>query len=139
MAEGVLPGVRVVPGVVVEEFAPEGARVAVVLRDRAGARSTVVVDDVVSLTGSVGDASLHRPLQVHECYATEGPMALAATLLASGGADCLTQVSLGVDTLRTPEPGFFVLGGSPTGGRRPSCCASGGNRSSRWSPRWPRS
>ena len=34
-------------------------------------------------------------LQVHYCYATEGPMKLAAALMAGGGGcgDCLAQVS----------------------------------------------
>ena len=33
-------------------------------------------------------------LQVHYCYATEGPMKLAAALMAAGGGggDCLAQV-----------------------------------------------
>ena len=34
-------------------------------------------------------------LQVHYCYATEGPMKLAAALMAAGGGggDCLAQVA----------------------------------------------
>ena len=37
-------------------------------------------------------------------------MALAASLMDSGAADCLAQPALGVDALRNPEPRFFVLG-----------------------------
>ena len=46
----------------------------------------------------------------HECYATSGPMKLAAALLGSDAADCLAQESHGVDTLKNPEPNFFLLG-----------------------------
>ena len=102
---------RVVTGVVVEAMAREGDQVRVTLRGG----SEVVVDTVVSLTGAVPDASLYRQLQVHECYATEGVMSLAATLLGDAGGDCLTQVSVGVDVLRNPEPRFFVLGSKSYG------------------------
>lgn len=75
----------------------------------------VTVDRIVSLTGSVGDARMYRQLQVHECYATSGPMRLAGALLASSSADCLTQESQGPDTLRNPEPDFFILGSKSYG------------------------
>ena len=67
------------------------------------------------MTGSVGDARMYRQLQVHECYATSGPMNLAAALLASSSADCLTQESQGADTLKNPEPDFYILGSKSYG------------------------
>ncbi|MEM7416605.1 MAG: FAD-dependent oxidoreductase [Gemmatimonadota bacterium] len=73
------------------------------------------VDAIVSLTGSVGDASLYRQLQVHECYATSGPMKLAAALLSGGSADCLEQEALGAETLKNPEPNFYILGSKSYG------------------------
>lgn len=79
----------------------------------------MTVDVVVSLVGGAPDASVYRQLQVHECYATEGVMSLAATLLGSEGGDCLAQVSSGVEALRNPEPRFFVLG-SKSYGRNPT-------------------
>ena len=96
---------------------PNG-RVQVTLRGESGEKK-VEVDRVLSLTGRVGDHLLYRQLQVHECYATSGPMKLAAALLSSSGAggDCLDQTSLGPETLRSPEPGFFILG-SKSYGRR---------------------
>ena len=104
-------GAQLHTGVVVERLQQAaGDRIAVTLRDAGGRATEVEVDEVVSMTGAVGDSSLYRQLQVHECYATEGPMSLAATLLGSEGGDCLTQVSAGVDALRNPEPRFFVLG-----------------------------
>ncbi len=106
---------RVVTGVVVEAMQTEGDAVVVTLRAGDGTTHDVIVDTVLSLTGSVPDASLYRQLQVHECYATEGPITLAATLLGAAGGDCLTQVSAGVDALRNPEPRFFVLGSKSYG------------------------
>ncbi len=48
-------------------------------------------------------------------------MKLAAALLGAGGSaaggDCLQQTSQGADTLKNPEPGFFILG-SKSYGRR---------------------
>ena len=79
----------------------------------------VVVDD----TGFEPDVSLFRELQVHLCYATEGPMRLAAHLMsqdaAAGGGpvDCLTQSGSDAGLLTTTEPGFFILG-SKSYGRR---------------------
>jgi hypothetical protein len=39
-------------------------------------------------------------------------MKLSAAMMAAqgGGGDCLTQVAPGADTLKNPEPGFFILG-----------------------------
>ena len=95
--------------------------------------SECVVDRIVALVGSMGDQQLYRELQVQECYATGGPMRLAAALLgeadpesangtsADGGSaepassDCLAQVSQGPETLLTPEPGYFILGNKSYG------------------------
>ena len=108
-------GGDVVTGVVVEALRPVGDDVEVVLRRQDGSTTEVVVDVVVSMTGAVGDSRIYRQLQVHECYATEGPIALAATLLGAAGGDCLAQSSAGVDALRNPEPRFFVLGSKSYG------------------------
>jgi len=103
-------------GVVVEALRPAGDRVAVTLRGLDGSTRELVVDRVLSLTGFVGDHSLYRQLQVHECYATSGPMKLSAALLAAGGGgDCLDQQSHGAETLLNPEPGFFLLGSKSYG------------------------
>jgi hypothetical protein len=73
---------------------------------------------VLALNGGVGDASLYRQLQVHECYATAAPMNLSAALLAQAGAaggDCLALAPTGPETLANPEPGFFILGAKSYG------------------------
>ena len=86
------------------------------LRDGGGSR-TVTVDRILALTGYVGDAGLYRQLQVHECYATSGPMKLSAALLGAAGTagDCLAQTRHGVEALKNPEPGFFILGAKSYG------------------------
>jgi hypothetical protein len=113
LRSGAVPGVRVRTGVVVDALRPIDNGVAVALRSRTAEIEEIVVDRIIALTGFLGDTSLYRQLQVHECYATAAPMNLSAALLAAvrdGPADCLAQPSHGVDVLRVPEPNFFVLG-----------------------------
>jgi len=113
LAGGGDPAIRLERGVVVEALQERDGRVAVTLRN--GSATEVVVDRIVSLTGGVGDAAIYRQLQVHECYATGAPINLSAALLGAAGGDCLQQASHGVDTLRSPEPSFFILGAKSYG------------------------
>lgn len=71
------------------------------------------VDTVIVQTGFRPDNSLYRELQVHECYASQGPMNLASALL--GASDCMTQSGHGPDSLKNPEPDFFVIGNKSYG------------------------
>ena len=106
---GAVPGVQVRTGVVVDALRETDDGVVVALRANTGDVEEIVVDHIVALTGFLGDTSLYRQLQVHECYATAAPMNLSAALLAAAGdgpADCLAQPSHGVDVLRVPEPNF---------------------------------
>jgi Pyridine nucleotide-disulphide oxidoreductase len=100
-------------GYVTESLVPRGERIAVTLRN--GQAEEVEVDRVLALNGGVGDYSIYRQLQVHECYATSAPMKLSAALLGAGAADCLEQQSHGPETLTNPEPGFFILGAKSYG------------------------
>lgn len=106
-------------GAVVDSFLRLGSEIEVSLRRQDGSTEEVRVDRILALTGQVGDHTIYRQLQVHECYATAGPMKLAAALMASSGSggDCLQQTSLGPEALKNPEPGFFILG-SKSYGRR---------------------
>jgi 2-polyprenyl-6-methoxyphenol hydroxylase-like FAD-dependent oxidoreductase len=115
LAGGASEAVDVLPGRVTEALSDRGGRIAVTLRNGAG--EEIEVDRVLALNGGVGDFTLYRQLQVHECYATAAPMDLSAALLAAGGsaADCLTQPSTGPETLINPEPGFFMLGAKSYG------------------------
>lgn len=114
LAAGASPAVEVRRQAVVEEIARPNGRFVVTLRDGEGT-GTVETDRILSLTGAVGDHSLYRQLQVHECYATSGPMKLSAALLGAGGGDCLAQTTHGAETLTNPEPNFFILGSKSYG------------------------
>jgi hypothetical protein len=113
LASGASPAVEARRGVAVEGLSRPNGKVKVALRNDAGpgtGSNEIEVDRVLSLTGYVGDHNLYRQLQVHECYATCGPMKLSAALLGAAGGDCLTQSTHGVETLTNPEPGLYILG-----------------------------
>lgn len=114
LAGGAAPTVSSRRGVVVEEITKPNGRFEVTLRN-GNHRETVTVDRILSLTGAVGDQTLYRQLQVHECYATCGPIKLSAALLGAGASDCLAQTTHGADTLTNPEPGFYILGSKSYG------------------------
>lgn len=73
------------------------------------------VDEIVGLVGYEPDITLFRELHVHQCYASEGPMKLAAALLSCSSSDCLAQTATGPETLKNPEPNFFILGAKSYG------------------------
>ncbi|MBI5761406.1 MAG: NAD(P)-binding domain-containing protein [Planctomycetales bacterium] len=76
----------------------------------------LIVDNMIANVGYRPDRSLYEELQVHECYATQGPIRLAAALLGERtSADCLSQSSHGASALTNPEPGFFILGAKSYG------------------------
>ena len=112
--------ITVFSGVVVKAVSRVEKRFRVELRSSAGGdASPLTVDRVVALIGYRPDLSLYRELQIHQCYASEGPMSLAALLAKGGeaGGDCLAQASFGPDSLRSPEPNFFILGNKSYGRR----------------------
>jgi len=82
--------------------------------DSASSR-TIKIDCLIANVGYRPDRSLYEELQVHECYATQGPIKLAAKLLGETSADCLDQASHGPESLRNPEPNFFILGAKSYG------------------------
>lgn len=94
--------------------ATEG-RVGVTLVLADGTERREVVDRVIANVGYRPDVDLYRELQVHQCYASEGPMKLAAALLGADSADCLAQPTTGDETLANPEPGFFIVGSKSYG------------------------
>jgi hypothetical protein len=84
-------------------------------------------DRILANVGYRPDNRLYEELQVHECYATSGPMKLAAQLQKQPTADCLDQVAHGPQTLLNPEPNFYILG-AKSYGRRSSFLLSVGLR-----------
>jgi thioredoxin reductase len=80
----------------------------------AGKPHTWEVERLIANVGYTPNRDLYRELQVHECYVTLGPQKLAA-LLNQSGDDCLKQAGHGPDSLRQPEPNFFILGAKSYG------------------------
>ena len=116
-------------GWVIDQLTPKHDGLRVGLRERAGeGHEPVEVDVVLANVGYGPDPTLYEELQIHECYASRGPMALAAALLGAaggGGGDCLATPSFGASTLRNPEPGFFILGQKSYGRRADFLLATG--------------
>jgi thioredoxin reductase len=81
----------------------------------AGHKKTLEVEKIVANVGYTPDRAIYRELQIHECYASFGPMKLAAALLGRKSQDCLTQTCPDADTLRNPEPNFYLLGAKSLG------------------------
>ena len=78
----------------------------------------ICVDEVVACVGFRPDDRLWQEVQVHVCYATGGPMKLAAAIMSSGGSgdgDCLQQAATDKSALINVEPGFFVIGSKSYG------------------------
>ncbi len=75
----------------------------------------LVVDRLVAHVGYRPNTELFSELQVQLCYASEGPMRLAAKLLATGTGDCLSQPAGDAASLTTSEPYFYVLGSKSYG------------------------
>jgi thioredoxin reductase len=114
LLQGGHPAVTHVGGAEVEGFEYNSAthryRVQLALGEQARVEE---VDHVIVNTGFAPDASIYRELQVHECYASLGPMNLSAALLGAQGGpsgDCLQVPAFGPDVLRNPEPDFFIVG-----------------------------
>jgi len=108
-ARGEMPVIKHVAGAVVKALEKTDSGRLRALLETVGGPVAEEVDELVGCCGYRPDASLYSELQVHACYASDGPIKLAATLLGASG-DCLKQVSAGADTLKSPEPGFFILG-----------------------------
>lgn len=81
----------------------------------AGESETIEVDRVIANVGYRPDNRLYAELQVHECYASGGPMKLAAALLGGDSQDCLDQTPHGPQSLLNPEPDFYILGAKSYG------------------------
>jgi cation diffusion facilitator CzcD-associated flavoprotein CzcO len=78
-------------------------------------KKTLEVEKIVANVGYTPDRAIYRELQIHECYASFGPMNLATALLSQKSQDCLKQPCPGPETLRNPEPSFFLLGAKSYG------------------------
>lgn len=121
IAAGAARGFTFLPGATVEAIAApggrrSGARGRLRVALRSGSRDQeVAVDRIVAHVGFQPDRDLYSELQVHESYASAGPMKLAAALLGAGSGDGQPQPASSAEVLTNPEPGFFVLGAKSYG------------------------
>lgn len=99
------------------EAVDHGLKVRLIRHDPTGQGRAdhIVADEIIANPGYRPNTEPFRELQVHRCYATEGPIRLAAHLLGETSADCLQQVSPGPGLLKNPEPGFYILGAASYG------------------------
>lgn len=119
LAAGGSRHVQHIGGAAVEEVHYDGSadefHVTLALPEISKMPAAQVFDRVVANVGYRPESRLHEELQVHLCYASEGPMKLAAALLGETSLDCLDQASPGPQTLMNPEPNFYVLGAKSYG------------------------
>jgi hypothetical protein len=130
---GAAPWLTRHPGATVTSYEAVNGRVLVTFAEQGGVEVRLDVDRVLALVGYRPDLEITRELQVHHCYATEGTMRLASAIQSASLAaperagDCLSQVAHGPESLRNPEPRFFVLG-AKSYGRNPSFLLDIGHR-----------
>ncbi|MEA2711737.1 MAG: hypothetical protein QOF78_4338 [Phycisphaerales bacterium] len=109
------PWLQYLGNCVLERVEESGGKLGVTLRHMS-TDLALAVDEMVALVGYAPDGSIYEQLQVHQCYATAGPMKMSAALLGEAGGDCLTAgAALGPETLKNPEPNFFILGAKSFG------------------------
>lgn len=80
-----------------------------------GKTRTWEADRLIANVGYTPDATLYRELQVHECYASLGPINTVPPQIPQGGTDNLSIPSFGNAALCHPEPNFYVLGAKSCG------------------------
>lgn len=112
-------GVTYWPQTDVEALTYDAGRNKFLVELSGGQEGTFEFDRIVANVGYRPDDSLYAELQVHQCYASSGPMKLAAALRGTSGGDCLEQTTHGPQTLLNPEPNFYILG-SKSYGRNPA-------------------
>ncbi len=107
-------------GSVVEHLQPhaDNGNIVVTLRslnEPASDSKQIEVEQIIAQVGYRPDRSLHEELQIHECYATSGPIKLAAFLLGQQAADCLSVSACDAETLKNPESDYYILGSKSYG------------------------
>jgi cation diffusion facilitator CzcD-associated flavoprotein CzcO len=74
----------------------------------AGKQRAIDVERIIGNVGYSPDRMLYRELQIQECYATFAPAGTAAYLRKD-------KQSAGPESLRNPEPNYFILGAKSYG------------------------
>merc|ERR1711953_1269418 len=108
-ARGEVAGVQYLSGSAVQSIKKVGDRLQVTIQTVDGTR-VEEIDEYVSNCGFKPDTAIFQELQMQLCHATDGPYNLAATLMTGDVKSCLEQTFEGADTMRTFEPGYFIVG-----------------------------
>lgn len=115
LAAGASAAVEHWPATAIETIDRDVAPGRLTVRASGAHAGTVEVDRIIANVGYRPDQRLYDELQVLQCYATGGPMRLAAALAARKSPDCLAQSSAGPQALVNPEPDFYILGAKSYG------------------------
>lgn len=119
LAVGDAPIVDWRPGLHVDEIEETESGFAVKLftnpESGEGRVDRIFCDHIIANPGYRPNTDPFRELQIHRCYATDGPIKLAAHLLGESSNDCLQQTSTGCELLQNPEPNFYILGAASYG------------------------
>jgi hypothetical protein len=119
LAAGSNAAVRHLPGTAVDQIQYDADddqfRVTLSFLDEIDFPDRQVFDRVVANVGYRPDNRIYEELQVHQCYASDGPMKLAAALAGETSADCLDQPATGPASLVNPEPNFYIVGAKSYG------------------------
>ncbi len=106
------PGYEIIE---IKNTEPNDNSAGITLRSLTDQTTTpLIAQRIFAMVGYVPDRRIYEELQVHECWATSGPMKLASSLLSQQGADCLAIETDG-ETLVNPEPNFFIIGAKSYG------------------------
>lgn len=102
-------------GAEVESLGRSASGFSLQLSFEDGRQQRLECSRIVANPGFRPDPRPYEELQIHRCYATDGPIKLAAHLLGDTSADCLSQTAPGPELLKNPEPGMFILGAASYG------------------------
>lgn len=109
------PGLRYLGGHLVKAVRRSSRAIEATVADLSGKTISIECDRIIANVGYRPDSTLYRELQVHECYATLGPIRLAGSLLEQKGDDCLNVQGGEADLLKNPEPNFYIIGAKSFG------------------------
>ena len=116
LARGANKKISRIGGYWVDRMVDNGGALTVTLTNHAGESREVTADQIYALVGYRPDRTIYEELQVHECYASAGPMKLSAALLASNaGGDCTASIDASDQVYTNPEPNFYILGAKSYG------------------------
>jgi thioredoxin reductase len=108
--------IKHIGGYWIDEVRNKNTKLEISLIDNIENKKTIDCDLIFALVGYRPDRKIYEELQVHECYASAGPMKLASALLsADATSDCTAELVGGDEIYNNPEPNFYILGAKSYG------------------------